>query len=170
MGSAGEGVGIDAEIVEGLVHARALAAFADARGGAGRIAVDLDQRVEAKLQERYAFAQQLIRDNRWFVLAIAHALVTRNTILGDDVDAIYRGTQGVVVNGAWYHDPANRAALEAYQQRALEAHQAQTVGFAGDIPKPPLPPPVMLEATATGDPGGITDVPPTEPEPEPPTE
>ena len=133
-------------------------------------AVDLDQRVEAKLQERYAFAQQLIRDNRWFVLAIAHALVTRNTILGDDVDAIYRGTQGVVVNGAWYHDPANRAALEAYQQRALEAHQAQTVGFAGDIPKPPLPPPVMLEATATGDPGGITDVPPTEPEPEPPTE
>jgi ATP-dependent Zn protease len=130
----------------------------------------LDARVEDKLRERYEFAAQLIRDNRWFVLAIAHALVTRNTILGDDVDAIYRGTQGVIVDGTWYHDPANRDALEAYHAKALTAHESQTVGFDGDIPKPPLPPPAAIEATATGDPGGITDLPPPSPAPPEPTE
>ncbi len=130
----------------------------------------LDARVEDKLRERYEFAAQLIRDNRWFVLAIAHALVTRNTILGDDVDAIYRGTQGVIVDGTWYHDPANRDALEAYHAKALTAHESQTVGFDGDIPKPPLPPPAAIEATATGDPGGSTDLPPPSPAPPEPTE
>lgn len=134
---------------------------------------DLDQRVEAKLQERYAFAQQVIRENRWFVLAIAHALVSHSTILGDDIDAIRHGHQGVRVNGAWYHDPANREAIEAYHARALAAHQGQSVGFDGAIPTPPeLPPPPVIEAGATPfqqDPGGSTEPTPLPPPP-PPTE
>ena len=169
------GVGGDLRAATGLAtHMLRRAAMGDTlsspmewQGYGDMTATDLDQRVEAKLQERYAVAQQLVRDNRWFVLAIAHALVTRSTILGDDVDAIYCGTQGVMVDGAWYHDPANRVALEAYHARALEAHQMQTVGFAGDIPKPPLPPPAAIEAAATGDPGGITDLPPPPAPPEP---
>lgn len=128
---------------------------------------DLDRRVEAKLQERYVFAQQVIRDNRWFVLSIAHALVTRNTILGDDINAIYHGHQGVLVDGTWYHDPTNRAALEAYHGRALAAHQGQSVGFSGDIPKPAeLATPPVMEAAASGEPGGSVDLPPP---PAPPT-
>jgi ATP-dependent Zn protease len=169
------GVGGDLRAATGLAtHMLRRAAMGDTlsspmewQGYGDLTATDLDQRVEAKLQERYAVAQQLVRDNRWFVLAIAHALVTRSTILGDDIDAIYRGTQGVMVDGAWYHDPANREALEGYHARALEAHQLQTVGFAGDIPKPPLPPPAAIEAATTGDPGGITDLPPPPAPPEP---
>jgi ATP-dependent Zn protease len=135
---------------------------------------DLDRRVEAKLQERYAVAQETIRQNRWFVLAIAHALVTRNTILGDDIDAIHRNRPGVLVDGRWYHDPANRAALEAYHARALEAHRGQRVGFAGEVPTAPaLTSPLFAEppgAAGQSDPGGITDLPPPPLPPPPPVE
>lgn len=152
------GVGGDLRAATGLAtHMLRRAAMGDTlssplelHGFGDSAANDLDQRVEDKLQERYAFAEQLIRDNRWFVLAIAHALVNRNTILGDDIDAIYHGTRGVLVDGAWYHDPVNRAAIEEYHQRAHEAHRSQHVGFAGELPKLPelttgmlLPPPSL---------------------------
>lgn len=140
----------------------------------------LDQRVEDKLKDRYEFAQALIREHRWFVLAIAHSLVVRSTILGDDINAIRRGTQGVLVDGAWYHDPVNQAALEAYHAQALAAHHGQSVGFKGDIPAlPDLP----LPAPNLGESGpgiGSTDLPdpmpapvpavPIPPPPPPPTE
>jgi cell division protease FtsH len=120
---------------------------------------DLDHQIEAKLRERYDFAADLVRENRWLVLSIAHALVTRSTILGDDVRAIYDGSMGVLVDGAWYHDPSNRAALEAYHQRALEAHHGQAVGFSGDIPALPdvLPDPNLVDS---GVGMGSTDTPP----------
>lgn len=79
-------------------------------------------------------------------------------------------TEREFFGGTWYHDPANRDALEAYHAKALMAHESQTVGFDGDIPKPPLPPPSAIEAAATGDPGGITDLPPPSPAPPEPTE
>ncbi|MGE0140984.1 MAG: AAA family ATPase [Ilumatobacteraceae bacterium] len=135
---------------------------------------ELDQRVEAKLAERYAFAQELIREHRWFVLAIAHSLVLRSTILGDDIHAIRNGAKGVMVDGAWYHDPENQAALEAYHERALVAHAAQAVGFSGDIPPLPdvlpLPAPNIMDSGpgigSTDQPGEVPSplpVPPTEP-------
>ena len=83
----------------------------EAKGHGDQSANRLDQRVEDKLQERYAFAQSVVQDNRWFVLAIAHALVTHSTILGDDIDAMYRGTMGVRLDGRWYHEDATREAL-----------------------------------------------------------
>lgn len=121
----------------------------------------LDDRVEAKLAERFEAARQLVREHRWFVLAIAHALVCRSTILGDDINAIRTGTKGVLVDGAWYHDPTNRAALEAYHAQALAAHQRQQVGFTGDIP--PLPDVLPLPAPNLMDVGpgiGTTELPP----------
>jgi cell division protease FtsH len=146
----------------------------DEQGFGPDTANDLDRRVEAKLQERYAEAQATIQRNRWFVLSIAHALVTRNTILGDDIDAIYRNRTGVLVDGTWYHDPANQAALEAYHARALEAHRGQHVGFAGEVPQAPaLASPLFAEPAGTAganDPGGVTDLPPPPMPPPPPVE
>lgn len=123
-------------------------------GHGPRTANRVDDLVEAKLQAQFAVAQQLVREHRWFVLSIAHALVSRSTILGDDIDAIHRGVLGVQLDGTWYHEPVNREALEAYHARALDAHRVQAVGFAGEVPElpalpvatptaAPLPPPTL---------------------------
>lgn len=131
----------------------------DTQGFGLDTANDLDQRVETKLRERYDFATRLVQEQRWLVLSIAHALVTRSTILGDDILAIQNGTTGVLVDGAWYHDPDNRAALEAYHQRAVDAHHGQAVGFVGDIPALPdmVPEPNLMDS-GTGI--GTTELPP----------
>ena len=143
----------------------------EAKGHGDQSANRLDQRVEDKLQERYAFAQSVVQDNRWFVLAIAHALVTHSTILGDDIDAMYRGTMGVRLDGRWYHEDATREALEAYHALALAAHQGMAVGFSGGLPVPPsLPVAAGVEPTdIQQDAGGSTEPSPLPPPP-PPTE
>jgi cell division protease FtsH len=108
---------------------------------------DLDRRVETKLRELYARAGELLEANRWLVLAIANAMLQRRTITGEDIDAIYHGTRGPTVDGAWFHLPATRQRLEDFHLAAVAAHQAHEVTFDIDPPSTPvaavtaLPPP-----------------------------
>jgi cell division protease FtsH len=95
---------------------------------------EFDRRVEAKLQEQYQRAVELVAANEWFVMAIAHALVARQTITGDDVQAIWDGGRGPVLDGGWYHVPANRVAIWRFHEKAVRAHDDQIVGFAEPIP------------------------------------
>jgi ATP-dependent Zn protease len=111
---------------------------------------DLDRRVEVKLRELYQRAERLLEDNRWFVLAVAHALVSRRTITGEDIDAIYRGTRGATLDGSWYHDRYNRMAIERFHVGALAAHDEQSVNAELALPLLPalsLPPPPPLAGT-----------------------
>lgn len=114
----------------------------DGKGDHRRSAVD--DAVEAKLQELFAKVSQLLESERWFVLAIAHALISRSTITGEDITAIDEGTVGVVLDGAWYHDQANRLRLEEFHARARAHHEDKAPYFRHEVPNLPsmgLPPP-----------------------------
>ena len=96
--------------------------------------------MEAKLRELYDRAGEVLEANRWLVLAIANAMLQRRTITGEDIDAIYHGTRGPTVDGAWYHLPATRQRLEDFHVAAVVAHQTHEVSFDIDPPATPLAP------------------------------
>ncbi len=117
-------------------------AFVDTEGPHRRDKVD--ERIETHLRVLYDRATELLTENRGFVLAIAHALISRRTITGEDIKAIDEATMGVTLDGAWYHSRANRLALEQFHSAALEAHNAQTPNALLVVPPLPavgLPPP-----------------------------
>jgi hypothetical protein len=103
---------------------------------------DLDRRVEAKLHEIFDRATVLLSENRWFVQAVANAMLSKRTITGEDVDAIYQGGDGPTVDGEWYHRPSTRALLDDFHGAARRAHEVHEVAFD-------VLPPAMPEASVT---------------------
>lgn len=81
--------------------------------------------VEARLKELFDATWKMIEKNRWFLLAVAHALETHKTITGEDIDAIYRGTKGTDVDGWIYHTDHFLLSYEAYHLSLLDAHKQQ---------------------------------------------
>ena len=93
----------------------------------------LGQRIEKKLEELLAAAEQILRENRTQVLAVAHALEAHKTVTGEDIEAIIDGRPGPLVDGRVYATPEFAAAAEAYHAQAVAAHQARgTI----DVPLP----------------------------------
>jgi ATP-dependent Zn protease len=84
---------------------------------------DLGRRIETMLGEILERTRKLLEDNRFEVLAVAHALETHKTLTGDDVAAIIEGTVGPLVDGRPYHAPDFVEDAEAYHRRAVEAHK-----------------------------------------------
>ena len=72
------------------------------------------------------------------MLAIANAMLQRRTITGEDIDAIYHGTRGPTVDGAWYHLPTTRLRLEDFHVAAVAAHETHEVSFDLDPPATPM--------------------------------
>jgi cell division protease FtsH len=91
--------------------------------GGERIDMRLAEQVEQKLQELQERACRLIAANEVYVMAIAHALEQHKTISGEDIDAIFNGTEGPLVDGAWYHSPHFIAAYKAFHADAVLAHR-----------------------------------------------
>ena len=87
----------------------------------GEVGAAVERRLEALLEK----ATQIVRENRFEVLAIAHALETYKTITGDDIDAIVNGYPGPIVDGRPYHQAKFIEVAEAYHQRAISAHREQ---------------------------------------------
>ena len=87
------------------------------------LASQLGSRIETKLAELYERVDQLLRDDRVAVLAVAHALETHKTLTGDDVAAIIDGVEGPLVDGRVYARPGFPEAAEEYHRRAVLAHQ-----------------------------------------------
>jgi cell division protease FtsH len=107
-------------------------------GGAGGakkekdlLASQLGHRIETKLAELYDAVERLLAENRFEVLAVAHALETHKTLTGDDVTAIINGEQGPLIDGRVYRQPGFSAVAEEHHRRALEAHRThERVGVA----------------------------------------
>ncbi len=95
----------------------------------------LGDRIESKLEELLNRTEQVLRDNRVEVLAVAHALESFKTITGEDVEAIIEGRRGPLVDGRVYRMPAFAIAAEAYHAQALAAHKAHGII---DVPLPSL--------------------------------
>ncbi len=81
-----------------------------------------DERVEARLQELFARTVTLIEHEERNVMAIAHALERYHTITGEDIDAIFKGTKGPIVDGTWYQSPEFAFVYKRFHAEALRAH------------------------------------------------
>ena len=77
------------------------------RGEARRALAD---RIEDNLTTLLDRIEEIIRENRNHVLALAHALETHKTLSGEDVVAVLEHTQGPLVDGTPYADAAFLAA------------------------------------------------------------
>ena len=97
---------------------------------------DLADRIEDHLSTSLTNAEEILQDNRIYVLAIAHALETHKTLSGEDIEAIMNGTEGPLVDGRIYADGEYQQQLEAYHEEVVQLRRGQT---AIVITLPPVP-------------------------------
>jgi cell division protease FtsH len=83
----------------------------------------LADRIEDNLGTLMRQTEEILRDNRSHVLALAHALETHKTLSGEDVAAVFEKTKGPLVDGTPYGDPDFITALESYHMDAARAHR-----------------------------------------------
>lgn len=93
------------------------------REGTDLLISGLGSRIETKLAELLDRAEQILRDNRLTVLAVAHALETHKTLTGDDVAAIIELERGPLIDGTAYAEEGFAEAVEAYHAMAVDAHK-----------------------------------------------
>src|SRR6185312_12108154 len=86
----------------------------------------LADRIEDRLGELLDRAEEILRENRTSVLAIAHALETHKTLTGEDIEAVVEGREGLNVDGRVYRDQAFVHRLEEYHAAAAGAHRSHT--------------------------------------------
>jgi ATP-dependent Zn protease len=86
----------------------------------------LADRIEDQLAELLDRAEDILRQNRTAVLAIAHALETHKTLTGEDIEAVVEGREGLNVDGRVYRDQAFVHRLEEYHAAAAGAHRSHT--------------------------------------------
>jgi cell division protease FtsH len=83
----------------------------------------LADRIEDNLTTLLGRVEQILRENRSHILALAHALETHKTLSGEDVVAVMEHGQGPLVDGRPYADESFLAALNAYHLSAARAHR-----------------------------------------------
>ena len=95
----------------------------------------LGDRIENNLATLLTRAEEILKENKFKVLALAHALETYKTISGDDVIAVMNGEKGPLVDGRPYSNQANLDAIWNYHLAAVVAHKKHE--------RPDLPIPVF---------------------------
>lgn len=85
-----------------------------------------DDQIESKLQELYQRTVDLVERHEVQIMGIAHALEQHHTINGEDIDAIFSGGTGPLVDGAWYQTEEFVFLYRRYHAAALEAHKTQS--------------------------------------------
>ena len=95
----------------------------------------LGDRIENNLSSLLSRAEEILKENKFKVLALAHALETHKTISGDDVLAVMNGEKGPLVDGRPYANQANLDAIWNYHLAAVVAHKKHE--------RPDLPIPVF---------------------------
>ena len=87
----------------------------------------LSDRIEENLGKLLIQAEEILRENRNQVLALAHALETYKTMSGEDVAAVIEGVQGSIVDGRPYLDANFLAEIEKYHSASVVAHREHRV-------------------------------------------
>ncbi|CAB4678161.1 MAG: AAA family ATPase [Actinobacteria bacterium] len=95
----------------------------------------LGDRIENNLSSLLIRAEEILNENKFKVLALAHALETYKTISGDDVIAVMNGEKGPLVDGRPYAVQGNLDLIWNYHLAAVVAHQKHE--------RPDLPIPVF---------------------------
>ena len=123
----------------------------------------LADRIEDHLAQSLVHAEDILRDNRILVLAIAHALESHKTLSGEDVEAIMSGTQGPLVDGRIYADPAYQAQLETYHATVSGVRRGEKTRVVALPPVPDTDDPRSEAAATAGTPAGTPARSPYEP-------
>mgnify|MGYP006276438209 FL=1 len=93
----------------------------------------LSDRIEDNLNQLLEKVEQLLKQNRQEVLALAHALETYKTLPGDDVAAVINCENGTLADGRPYADASFMNEIEAYHKACVSAHREHR---APEIPLP----------------------------------
>ena len=106
----------------------------------------LADRIEDQLADLLTKAEEILRENRREVLALAHALETHKTLTGEDVEAVLDQRIGISVDGTVYSDPEFIEKLEEYHSAAAGAHIGHSkidgsMPEGGRLAPPPAPEP-----------------------------
>jgi ATP-dependent Zn protease len=113
----------------------------------------LADRIEDSLNELLERTRDIIRDNRAYVLCLAHALEAHKTLSGEDVVAVLERTKGPMVDGRTYGDAGFIRELEDYHAAAAEAHREHSkVPLSLPAPPPPAWTPQGIPAALDADP------------------
>jgi hypothetical protein len=83
----------------------------------------LGDRIESNLNRLLSDAEELLRENWFQVLSLAHALESHKTLAGEDVEAVIEGIEGPLVDGRVYVSQEMRDELAAYHELAAAAHR-----------------------------------------------
>jgi len=112
----------------------------DAQGQARHALAD---RIEDNLTTLLSRVEQILREDRSQVLALAHALETHKTLSGEDVVAVLDHTRGPLVDGRVYADESFLDSLNDYHLAAARAHRDHSM----DALNMPAPVPPAVSAT-----------------------
>lgn len=91
--------------------------------GTKELRMALGDRIENNLGTLLARAEEILKENKFKVIALAHALETHKTISGDDVIAVMNSEKGPLVDGRPYSNQGNLDAIWEYHLAAVVAHQ-----------------------------------------------
>ena len=87
----------------------------------------LSDRIEENLSSLLTQAEEILRENRNQVLALAHALETHKTMSGEDVAAVIEGVKGSIVDGRPYLDANFLGEIEKYHSASVIAHREHRI-------------------------------------------
>ena len=87
----------------------------------------LSDRIEENLSSLLTQAEEILRENRNQVLALAHALETHKTMSGEDVAAVIEGVKGSIVDGRPYLDANFLGEIENYHSASVVAHREHRI-------------------------------------------
>jgi ATP-dependent Zn protease len=111
----------------------------------------LADRIEDQLTRLLTRTEDILRENRSDVLALAHALETYKTLSGEDVVAVLERTQGPLVDGTAYGDETFLAELNDYHLAAARAHRNHSMEQL-NMPSSPTPALPWATGVLAGDP------------------
>jgi hypothetical protein len=97
----------------------------------------LADRIEDNLNTLLSRVEEILKEDRNHVLALAHALETHKTLSGEDVVAVMEHTQGPLVDGRPYADENFLNSLSDYHLAAARAHREHSQQKLGlPVPSP----------------------------------
>jgi ATP-dependent Zn protease len=111
----------------------------------------LADRIEDQLTRLLSRTEEIIKENRNDVLALAHALETYKTLSGEDVVAVLDHTRGPLVDGTPYADEQFVARLGDYHRNAARAHRNHSMEQL-NLPVPAAAALPWATGVITGDP------------------
>jgi ATP-dependent Zn protease len=118
----------------------------------------LADRIEDNLNTLLSRVEEILKEDRNHVLALAHALETYKTLSGEDIVAVMEHTRGPLVDGTTYGDENFLNSLSDYHLAAARAHREHSqegLNLPKAVPAPAPVSPWAAGVILADDPPGL---------------